>query len=131
MNAMTGGSAIRRFKKMEFKDILKGKENEGEEKHLPFIEIYKSHGKEEVDLVRVIVGKEVKHPNTVEHHIAWIELYGMKKSGEVIAIGRTEFSPVYAEPNTRFQVNIEEFRAFCALAYCNLHGVWQSCIEIE
>lgn len=89
---------------MEFKDILKGKEDEGEEKHLP-IEIYKSHGKEEVDLVRVIVGKEVKHPNTVEHHIAWIELYGVKKSGEVIAIGRTEFSPV------------------CALAYCNLHGV--------
>ena len=101
---------------MEFKDILKGKEDEGKEKHLPFIEI---------------VGKDVKHPNTVEHHIAWIELYGVKKSGEVIAIGRTEFSPTYAEPNTRFQVNIEEFKAFCALAYCNLHGVWQNCIEIE
>ncbi|MFZ2071520.1 MAG: desulfoferrodoxin family protein [Halobacteriota archaeon] len=24
-----------------------------------------------------------------------------------------------------------EFKGFYALAYCNIHGVWQNCIEME
>ena len=78
---------------------------------------------------KVMVGKEVPHPNTVEHHIVWIELYGIKKDGQVIDLGRTSLGPAYANPNTRFHVEVKEFKAFCALAYCNLHGLWQSCLE--
>ena len=59
---------------MKFGDILKGEEAEGKEKHVPVIEIDKGRGKEGVDIVRVIVGKDVPHPNTMEHHICWIEL---------------------------------------------------------
>ncbi|NYT19002.1 MAG: desulfoferrodoxin, partial [Methanosarcinales archaeon] len=26
--------------------------------------------------------------------------------------------------------NISEYKAFCALEYCNVHGLWENCIEI-
>lgn len=116
---------------MEFGDLLKGAEAEGKEKHVPVIEIDRGHRKEDVDIVRVIVGKDVPHPNTTEHHIAWIELYGVKKEGQVVHLGSAAFAPTYTNPNARFQVPVEEFKAFCALAYCNIHGLWQNCIEIE
>ena len=116
---------------MEFKDILKGKEEEGKEKHVPTIEILKGHGKEGNDLVRVIIGKEVPHPNTVEHHIVWTELYGIKESGQAVDLGRINFTPVYSSFETSFKINnIDEFKAFCALGYCNIHGVWQNCLEV-
>ena len=114
---------------MKFGDILKSKEDEGKEKHVPIIEIDKE-ARKGVDIVRVIVGKEVPHPNTVEHHIAWVELYGVKKDGQVISLGRATFAPTYTAPNVRFQVPTEGFKAFCALAYCNIHGVWANCIEV-
>ena len=116
---------------MEFGDLIKGAEAEGKEKHVPYIEVGKGRGRENVDVVRVVVGKEVPHPNTTEHHIAWIELYGVKKEGQVVHLGRAAFAPTYTTPNARFQVPVEEFNAFCALAYCNIHGLWQNSIEME
>ena len=95
---------------MKFEEILKDIGAEGKEKHLPVIEVGKGRGKSEVDVVRVFVGKEVPHPNTIEHHITWIELYGVKQDGQVI--------------------DLEEFKAFCALSYCNVHGLWQNCVEL-
>jgi len=115
---------------MKFGEILKGRESEGREKHVPAIEIGRGRGKEDVDVVRVVVGKDVPHPNTAEHHIAWIELYGVKKDGQVVDLGMTAFAPGYTNPNVRFQVPVPEFKTFCALAYCNIHGVWENCIEV-
>jgi len=34
--------------------------------------------KEGVDIVRVVVGHGVKHPNTAERHIVWMELTGSR-----------------------------------------------------
>jgi len=116
---------------MQFADVLKSPAAEGKEKHVPVIEIGRGRGAGEADIVRVVVGKEVPHPNTVEHHIAWVELYGVKAGGQVIALGRMAFAPGYTNPNARFQVPVAEFKAFCALAYCNIHGVWQNCLEVE
>ncbi len=116
---------------MKFGDILKSGEAEGKEKHVPIIEVGRGRGEAGADIVRVVVGKETPHPNTVEHHIAWIELYGVKKDGQVIDLGRADFAPSYTNPNVRLQVPGKEFKAFCALSYCNIHGVWQNCIETE
>jgi desulfoferrodoxin ferrous iron-binding domain len=116
---------------MNFGEILKGTEAEGKEKHVPVIEVDKGRGEKGVDIVRVIVGKDVPHPNTIEHHICWIELYGVKNNGPVFDLGRADFAPTYTNPNARFQVPAGEFKAFCALAYCNIHGVWENCIEVE
>ncbi len=109
---------------MKFGDILKSAENEGKEKHVPVIEL------EGTDTVRIIVGKEVPHPNTVEHHIEWVELFGVKENDQVISVGRASFEPVYADPTATFKVKLDEFKAFCALEFCNLHGVWQNCLEL-
>ena len=46
---------------MKFGEILKSEEAEGKEKHVPIIEIDKE-ARKGVEIVRVIVGKEVPHP---------------------------------------------------------------------
>ena len=115
---------------MKFGDILKSPQSEGKEKHVPVIEVGKGKGEGEADVVHVVVGKETPHPNTIEHHIAWAELYGVKKDGQVINLGRSAFAPNYTKPNIRFQVPVAEFKAFCALSYCNIHGLWANCLEI-
>jgi len=115
---------------MEFSEIIKTGEAEGREKHVPTITMDKGH-KEGVDIVRVVVGHEEPHPNTVEHHIVWIELYGVKKdTDQIISLGRAAWAPVYSNPNVRFQINqIENFKDFHALAYCNIHGLWGNSLE--
>ncbi len=115
---------------MQFAEILKSADSEGKEKHVPFIEVLKGHGDQGENLVHVVVGKETPHPNTVEHHIVWIELYGVKKDGQVIDLGRAEFAPSFTSPSISFHAPVGEFKAFCALSYCNIHGVWQNCIEV-
>jgi len=115
---------------MKFGEILKGADKEGKEKHVPIIELDKCDS-EVPNVVRVIVGKEVPHPNTVEHHIAWIELYGIKKEGQVIFLGRAEFAPSFTKPNARFYVNVADFKEFIALEYCNIHGVWENTLAVE
>lgn len=116
---------------MDFSQLIKTSRDEGREKHVPTITLDKGH-KTGKDIVRIVVGHEVEHPNTPEHHIAWIELYGVKKdSGQVIYLGRAAWAPVYSNPNVRFQVNqIRDFKAFGALAYCNIHGVWGNWLEV-
>ena len=115
---------------MQFAEILKSADAEGKEKHVPTIEILEGHGAQGVNLVHVVVGKETPHPNTVEHHIAWLELYGAKKDGQVIDLGRAEFGPAFTEPSISLHVPLQDFKAFCALSYCNIHGLWQNCIEV-
>ena len=116
---------------MDFSDIIKTQKDEGTEKHLPHIQLDKGH-KSGRDIVRVIVGHGDPHPNTVDHHIVWIELYGVRKEGnQVVNLGRADCAPVYSNPNVRFQVNrIDEFGSFHALAYCNVHGLWGNSLEI-
>jgi superoxide reductase len=117
---------------MEFSGIIKTGKEEGREKHVPTITIDKGH-KSGRDIVRVVVGHEEVHPNTVEHHIAWIELYGAKKDNDqLIHLGRAAWAPVYSNPNVRFQINeLNSFKAFHALAYCNIHGLWGNSLEIQ
>lgn len=115
---------------MKFGDILKNKESEGKEKHVPVIEVGKGKGEGGADIVHVVVGKEVPHPNTVEHHIAWIEVFGVKKDGQLINLGRAAFAPSYTSPNIRLQITATDYKVFCVLSYCNVHGLWENCVEV-
>jgi len=115
---------------MRVGDVFKTAAVEGKEKHVPFIEVGKGKGEGGADIVHVVVGRDVPHPNTVEHHIAWVQLFGTKKDGQVISLGRADFAPGYTSPNVRFQVPVDQFKALCALEYCNIHGVWENCIEL-
>ena len=118
---------------MKFTETIKNPETEGREKHAPVIEIDRAHGKTGTDIVRIIVGKEVAHPNTVEHHIVWAELFGVKQDGQVISLGRTDFTPAYTRPviNIRLDIPLAEFKAFGALSYCNVHGLWENILAVQ
>lgn len=103
---------------------------EGKEKHVPIIDLLKGEGKAGKDIVKVVVGKDVPHPNLTEHHIVWIELFGVKTDGNVIDIGRAVFGPGYTEPSACFHVSCADFKALVATSYCNIHGVWESTHEL-
>ncbi|WP_048058215.1 class II SORL domain-containing protein [Pyrococcus yayanosii] len=102
------------------------------EKHVPVIE-YEKEG----DLVKieVSVGKEVPHPNTPEHHIAWIELY-FHPQGEnfPIMVGRVAFTAhgdPLTEPKAVFFIRTNKKGKLYALSYCNIHGLWENEVQLE
>jgi superoxide reductase len=108
---------------MKIGDILKDAAAEGKEKHVPVIE-------KGADEVTVIVGKETPHPNTLEHHIDWIELFGVKEDGQVVDLGRESFAPTFTSPTATFKVPLAGFKTLYALSYCNIHGLWESSLAL-
>jgi len=81
--------------------------------------------------IYIVVGKNVKHPNSLQHQIQWIELYARTKMLDTIKIGRANFAPG-TSPDALFRlIYFGKYREFCALTYCNVHGLWQNCIEIR
>ncbi len=108
------------------------------EKHVPVISV--TDKKDGVLTVSVEVGKDIPHPNTLEHYIAWIDLYFVPENGKFAHyVGRAEFSshgePVSAgkESGKMFSSPVGLFRVapgvpgkLYALSYCNIHGLWES-----
>ena len=70
------------------------------------------------------------HPNTVEHHIAWINLFGVKENGMVIDLGKSNFGPALTEPSACYHVDTKEFKTLMATSYCNIHGIWENSIDL-
>jgi len=100
------------------------------ESHTPRIQAPDKVSKNTVFKVRVEVGP---HPNTVEHSIRWVELY-FKEEGRAfnpILLGRFVFEPVYAEPAVEVSLKLGKSGRLIAVAYCNLHGLWESSKDIE
>ncbi len=90
---------------MNFTEIIKAKKGEPKEKHIPHIEIDRGC-KSGSDILLVVVGHEISHPNTVEHHIVWLELYGLKKeNNQVINLGRAACAMIDSNPNVRFHTS--------------------------
>lgn len=109
------------------------------EKHVPVIEAPSAAKVDEAVRIKCSVGKEIAHPNTTEHHIAWMELY-FQPDGEKFPylVGRTEFaahgastngpntSSVFAPPDCVFAMRTAKPGKLVALSYCNIHGLWSS-----
>ena len=108
------------------------------EKHVPVIEAPDSAKAGDFFGLTVSVGKEIRHPNTTEHFIAWIELYFKPESGAAVCLGRADFSahgesaaganqgPAFSDPFFATKVQLKTSGTLQALAYCNIHGLWQS-----
>lgn len=101
------------------------------EKHVPVIAAPETVAAGQAFEVEVAVGKEIAHPNTVEHHIAWIALHFVPEGSPVsVEIGRVDLSshgPEVATGSTaKFAVQLQKGGVFYATAYCNLHGFWAS-----
>ena len=114
------------------------------EKHIPVIECVDQVKAGEFFPVKVILGKEVAHPNTTEHHIRWISVY-FQPQGEKFPsqIGHFEFSAhgesvqgpdkssVYTHPEVSISMKTGKPGVIYAVALCNIHGLWQSLKEIK
>lgn len=125
---------------MTLKDIIKEADWKNE-KHVPTIDIIKKE--DNVVTIKAQVGKEIKHPNTTEHHIEWIELY-FHPEGEnfPILLGKTSFSAhgssaegpnsstIYSEPELTVSFQTQKTGTILALSYCNIHGLWSGYISI-
>ncbi len=114
------------------------------EKHTPVIELPEKIKKGEEIKITLSVGKEIPHPNTTEHHIAWIDVHFLPE-GEKFPyhLGRFEFithgastegpnkSSVYTQPYITFSFQTEKSGTLYAHSYCNIHGLWVNSIELK
>jgi len=113
------------------------------EKHVPVIEGPDKVKKGECAEISLSVGKQIAHPNTTEHHIAWVELY-FQPQGEKFPyqVGRFEFtahgasaqgpnvSTVYSCPQAKVCFKTEKSGVLLASSYCNIHGLWGGSKEL-
>ena len=114
------------------------------EKHVPVIDAPEKVKKGEPVTVTVSVGKEIAHPNTTEHHIAWFELYFLPEGEKFpFQLGRLEFSAhgasaqgpntssIYTGPQSTVSFKTEKSGTLLASSYCNIHGLWEGSREIS
>jgi superoxide reductase len=114
------------------------------EKHVPAIESPLTVKFGEFFPVTVTIGKEIAHPNTTEHHIAWMEVYFLPKGEQyTYQIARFDFlahgssvkgpntSSVYTSHEGTVRFKTEKPGTIFAVSYCNIHGLWQNSMEIE
>jgi superoxide reductase len=110
------------------------------EKHVPVITLPGGFKPGEPVEVEVTVGKEIPHPNTIDHHIAWIALYYVAGGSQLpVELARAEFCghgpSVFTEPVLKTIVRFptpppSHTSTLHAVAYCNLHGLWESEVAI-
>ncbi len=114
------------------------------EKHVPAIDCPAEVTADEVFEIRVGLGKEVAHPNTTEHHIRWIQLY-FHPEGDKFSyqIGNYEFcahgesvdgpdtGPAYTHHAVSTSLKLSKPGTVHALALCNIHGLWESSMDIK
>ncbi len=109
------------------------------EKHVPVIDCPERTAADEWTQVKVTLGKAVAHPNTTEHHIRWIEVF-FSPDGDKFTyeLGRFEFTahgesaaganegPAYTNHEVGFSFKASKSGALHAIAFCNIHGLWES-----
>ena len=113
-------------------DVIIRPEKEGREKHVPHIDAPANVRAGEPFQVTVTVGKETAHPNTIQHHIKWVQIFA-KEDGPrpVMHVATFDFGPVYAVPRVSFTMMLNESSDIIAMEYCNLHGLWDNSVKVE
>tara|TARA_Y100000310_G_C20606720_1_gene775879 strand:+ start:832 stop:1215 length:384 start_codon:yes stop_codon:yes gene_type:complete len=88
----------------------KSKEQEGNEKHVPIIEIARNK-------IKVMVG-EIEHPMEESHYICFIQII---RDGKVIGCKR-----LYPGEKPEAEFTIENTEGITARELCNIHDLWIS-----
>jgi superoxide reductase len=114
------------------------------EKHVPVIDAPESVKAGELFDVTVGLGKQVAHPNTVEHHIRWVSLYFQPDGGKfTYQVGHFEFAahgesakapnegPVCTHHAVTATLKVQVPGTLQAVALCNIHGLWESSRQIQ
>lgn len=109
------------------------------EKHVPVIDCAESVAAGENLAITVSVGKEIAHPNTTAHFIAWIALHYVPEGAKMsIELARCEFSshgassegadkgPAWTQSTVNISAKLAKSGTLYATSYCNIHGLWAS-----
>jgi superoxide reductase len=107
------------------------------EKHVPAIDCPDQVAAGEVFEVKVGLGKEIAHPNTTEHYFHPegdkftydVGHFNFNAHGESAA-GANQ-GPIYTHHAVTAALKIDKAGTLHALAYCNIHGLWESSKEIR
>lgn len=109
------------------------------EKHVPVIDCEDSVAAGGDLAITVSVGKEIPHPNTTAHFIAWIALHYVPEGAKMsVELARCEFSahgasaegvdkgPAYTQSAVTIHAKLAKSGKLYATAFCNIHGLWSS-----
>lgn len=116
---------------MAIHDLIKTGDWKGE-KHVPVITCPDTVAAGQVLTVELSVGKEIAHPNTLEHYIKWIKLYFVAEGTQLpIEVAELNFiahgeGQVLAQPTGTVTVSLPKSGKLVAVSYCNIHGLWES-----
>ena len=128
---------------MDFKELWQSADWKTE-KHVPVIDAPDKIKKGEIVKIVLIVGKEIPHPNTTEHHIRWIAVYFLAEGEKFpYQIGKFEFtshgesaqgpntSTIFTHPEVVINFKTEKSGTIFATSYCNIHGLWKNQKELK
>jgi superoxide reductase len=107
------------------------------EKHVPVIHMPETAKAGDEVNVKVVVGEEIKHPNELEHHIAWIKVYFQPEGHKFpIELGTFNFSAhgesdVFTDPKGSLNFKAEKSGTVFVTSYCNIHGLWENSAELK
>ena len=106
------------------------------EKHVPVIHVKQCEENNQKVAVKVVIGEEISHPNTHEHHISWVKLYFKPENSNFpVEVGTAEFNAhgelgVATDYCAKFKFQTENSGTLYATSYCNIHGLWENTEEI-
>ena len=107
------------------------------EKHVPVIHAPETAKKNELVDVKVLIGEEIPHPNTLEHHIVWVKVYFHQEGSKFpVEVGNVNFSAhgendIFTDYNTSLRFKAEKSGTIFATSYCNIHGLWENSQELK
>ena len=132
---LTGNSYYKGDIMSILQDFIKTGDWKGE-KHVPAIIAPASIKAGEAAQIKVCVGEEIAHPNTLEHHIAWIKLFYVAEGSQVLVeLANSEFAAngeleCFTEPTLFANVKLPKSGKLVAVSYCNIHGLWENSLDI-
>lgn len=107
------------------------------EKHVPVIHAPAAIKKGEEVEVKVVIGEEISHPNTFDHHIVWVKVYFLAAGSKFpVEVGNFDFSAhgengIFTPPNVQTIFTTEKSGTIFATSYCNIHGIWENSQELK
>jgi len=106
------------------------------EKHVPVIHVPEKVKADEAFELKISIGDAVKHPNTLEHYIAWFKVFYKAEEGKFpVELATFNFSAhgeagAFTEPVGATQVKLNASGTIYAISYCNIHGLWENSVDI-